>query len=393
MKKLYALFVLIAFFAISCSSGKEAKKGESIYTPKKVNVKISTVSEKKIADMDTFSGTVFSDTTTFLMPKVVGYVEKIYVQEGETFKKGDLLIKLKSKELEDKKRFALASVKEAENGLKQAELGIEMAKRQYDQAKAGYELAEKTYKRFQNLIKNESVSQQEFDEVEAKYKMAKASLELAEKNLNLAKEKYEQVKIKKEQALAALSEVNTYLSYTEIKAPFDGIVLEKKTDIGNLAAPGAPLLKIGSKKTVVYAFVNEGALNKIKVGDNVDVFIPSINKSYSAKVLEISPDVDPATRNFKIKLTGCDACVPGMYAKVKVKGDMDDLIVVPENAVVKRGQLEIVFVDRNGKAELRIVKIGRKFEDGIEILSGLKPGERVVIENADKLNAGDILEG
>ncbi|BAI79566.1 acriflavin resistance protein, AcrA/AcrE family [Deferribacter desulfuricans SSM1] len=393
MRKLYALLVLIAFFAISCSSGKEAKKEESIYTPKKVNVKISMVTKKKIADMDTFSGTVFSDTTTFLMPKVVGYVEKIYVQEGETFKKGDLLIKLKSKELEDKKRFAFASVKEADNGLKQAELGIEMAKRQYEQAKAGFELAEKTYKRFQNLLKNESVSQQEFDEVEAKYKMAKASLELAEKNLNLAKEKYEQVKIKREQALAALSEVNTYLSYTEIKAPFDGIVLEKKTDIGNLAAPGAPLLKIGSKKTVVYAFVNEGVLNKIKVGDNVNVFIPAINKGYGAKVLEISPDVDPATRNFKIKLTGCDACVPGMYAKVQVKGDMDDVIVVPENAVVKRGQLEIVFVDKNGKAELRIVKTGRKFEDGIEILSGLKPGERIVIENADKLNAGDILEG
>ncbi|KAA0258613.1 efflux RND transporter periplasmic adaptor subunit [Deferribacter autotrophicus] len=391
MKKWLAILSL--FFFVACSSGEKKKMAEQLETPKRVKVKTEILKKEMVNTAITYSGTVFSNTTTYLMPKVVGYIEKIYAKEGERFKKGDLLVKIKSKELEDKREFAKAAVKEAENGLKQAELGIAMAKQQYQQAKAAFELAEKTYKRFQNLIANESVSKQEFDEVEAKYKMAKAAYELAERNVKLAEEKLNQVKIKRKQALAALSEVNTYLSYTKIVAPFDGIVLEKKSDVGNLAAPGQPILKIGSLDNVVYAFVNESATGKFKVGSEVEVEIPSVGIRYTAKVLEISPDVDPATRNFKVKLTGNINATPGMYAKINITGAKENILLVPKQSVVVRGQLEIVFVDKNGRAELRIVKTGRRFQDKVEILSGLSEGEKIVIENADKLNAGDILEG
>ena len=382
------LLIFITIVMSGCSKTEEKTEAEV----KTVQVATAIVESESIESQRQFSGSVSSEMTAVIIPKVVGYVENIYLNPGESFKKSDSLVTLKSTELEEKMRFAESSVEEAENGLKQAEIGLRMAKSQLNQAQSQYELAKKTYDRYSNLIQNNSVSRQEFDQVEAKYRLAAEQKDIAKQSVELADEKLAQVKLKKNQAEAMLAEVRAYLSYTEIKAPFDGVVLEKMMDAGNLAAPGNPILKIGNHDAVINAFINESLINDIKVGMMADVMVDSINFKCVSKIIEISPDIDPATRNFKIKLKGNDKLVPGMYAKISLGIGSKDIVSVPESAVVQRGQLTVVFVNSDDKADMRFVKTGETTDGYVEILSGLKPGEEIVVENARSLKTGNKLE-
>jgi multidrug efflux pump subunit AcrA (membrane-fusion protein) len=391
MKLLRFLIVILVMSMAACSSEGDRSEGKAEH-PEKVTVKTELVREASLPTVRSFTGTVASADTALLTPKVTGYLDALYVKAGDTFKKGDLLARITSRELVDKKNYAESAVKEARNGETQAALGREMAASQLKQAEAGYALAEKTYRRFSNLLKTESVSKQEFDEVEAKYKAALEAVKLAQQNVKLAAEKLTQVRIKKQQAVAMLDEVKTYLGYTELRAPFDGVVLQKLMDIGNLAAPGQPVLKIGSHENVIYAYVNGSVIRNVKAGQEATVEIPSVSQTFSATVLDVDPNIDPATRNFRVKLSGNGDLVPGMYASVQLGEGSEETVVVPRSAVLERGELSLVFVDENSRAEMRIVKTGRSFKDTIEILSGLTPGEKIIVDKASELKSGDLLE-
>jgi multidrug efflux pump subunit AcrA (membrane-fusion protein) len=391
MKLLRFLIVILVMSMAACSSEGDRSE-EKAEHPEKVTVKTELVREASLPTVRSFTGTVASADTALLTPKVTGYLDALYVKAGDTFKKGDLLARITSRELVDKKNYAESAVKEARNGEIQAALGRKMAASQLKQAEAGYALAEKTYRRFSNLLKTESVSKQEFDEVEAKYKAALEAVKLAQQNVKLAAEKLTQVRIKKQQAVAMLDEVKTYLGYTELRAPFDGVVLQKLMDIGNLAAPGQPVLKIGSHENVIYAYVNGSVIRNVKAGQEATVEIPSVSQTFSATVLDVDPNIDPATRNFRVKLSGNGDLVPGMYASVQLGEGSEETVVIPRSAVLERGELSLVFVDENSRAEMRIVKTGRSFKDTIEILSGLTPGEKIIVDKASELKSGDLLE-
>lgn len=370
------VFVFAAAMLTAC--GNDDQQAETLDTPKTAKVRTVTVEKTSTASSRSFTATVSSEKTAFIIPKVVGYVEQILVSPGQKIEKGQLLVTIKSGELEEKYAFAQSSRKEAEIGLK-------MAQAQLVQAKSQYDLAEKTYNRFSNLIKNNSVSRQEYDQVEASYDLAKQAL-------NIAEERVEQARLKQQQADSMLNEVKTYLSYTQIKAPFDGVVLEQNMDAGNLAAPGNPILKIGNTATVIYTYISQSLIKDITTGMEALVSIESLNEEYDSEVLEISPDVDVFTGNFKVKLMGCEKLYPGMFAKVRFVTGSEEVITIPESAVVKRGQLTIVFVNDRGRADMRVVKTGREFDGMVEILSGLEEGEQIVADNAKLLKSGDILE-
>ncbi|MBW2094041.1 MAG: efflux RND transporter periplasmic adaptor subunit [Deltaproteobacteria bacterium] len=388
----FRLLVIPLVLGLAACSSESDQATHKISSSRRIRVVTQRVQKAKIPVSRSFPGTVASADTALLTPKVVGYIEALLARPGDTFKKNAVLVKIKSKELMDKEKFAQSAVKEAVNAEKQAALGLTMAKAGLKQAEAQFTLAQKTYRRFENLLNTESVSKQEFDEVEAKYKAAMEAKRIAEENVKLAAEKLSQVKIKKQQARSMLDEVRTYLSYTKLKAPFDGIVLQKLMDVGNLASPGQPVLKIGSLGNVVYAHVNSSDIKRAQVGQEVTVEVPAADKRFTATILEIDPNVDPATRNFKIKLSGNSDIIPGMYANVYLGQDVEEITVVPRKAILERGQLPVVFVKTGNKAEMRIVKTGRTFGDRIEIVSGLRPEEKIVVENGETLRTGDVLE-
>lgn len=388
MKRLIAIIYTVLFVA-ACSGGQEQTTvGGGVAS---VKVETAVVKRAEHEAIRIFSASVASDTTALIVSKAVGYIDKVPVKPGQSVKKGDVLITIKSRELEEKKTFADSAMNEALSGIEQAKIGFSMAQSQHEQAKTQFALMKKTYDRYKNLLAENSVSQQEYDQVQAQYKAAEESLNSAQQNVELSKEKINQVELKKQQAQAARGEVEAYLSYTTIRSPFDGVVLEKLSDVGNLAAPGQPLLKVGTNESVIHAFVSESLAGKIQVGDAAMVEVPAFDKKFSAVVVEVSYDVDPATRKFQVKLSGGEKFVPGTYVKVAFPVGKEHLLVVPKSALVQRGQLSLVFADVNGIADMRVVKTGREFGDTVEIFSGLAEGEKIVVGNAAVLKAGDTL--
>ncbi|ADR19605.1 efflux RND transporter periplasmic adaptor subunit [Calditerrivibrio nitroreducens] len=387
----YITFLML-LFVISCggSNKDDIAKKEQVSSHK---VSMAVVSNVQVPVLREFSGTVSSEEMVSLSPKVMGYITRINYTEGSSFKKGAVLVEISSPEIHEKLKFADAAVAEADNAISQGEVGLKVAQDQLRQAQAQYELAEKTYKRYKSLLASESISKQEFDQVEAQYKVALEGKNAAERAVRLAEERINQAKTKKNQAIAGKNEASAYVGYTRIVAPFDGVVLEKLIDVGNLAAPGQPIIKIGSNKNVIYTYVSESMFQKVKVGDQLDVKIDSMGKEFKSKVLEIAPNIDPATRNFKVKLSADKSVPVGVYVNVYVNDGMRDAIYVPKTAVVKRGQVEAVLVNLNGKADMRIVKTGIEKDGKVEILSGLSGGEKIVVNKLDNIKAGDILEG
>lgn len=383
--------VLMLSLIISCGGSKDNVSKQEEVQKHKVN--FYKVEKVQLPVNREFSGTITAENTVMVNSKVMGYIAKINYTEGMPFKKGAVLVEISSQEINEKLKLADGYVAEADNAIEQANIALKMAEDQLRQANANYDLAEKTYKRYQNLLKNESVSKQEFDQVESQYKIAKENRSVAENNVNLAKERIKHAMVKKNQAIAGKNEALVYVGYTKIVAPFDGVVLEKMMDLGNLTAPGQPILKIGSNKNVVYFYVPESIINKIKLGDEVDVKVSSLNREFKSKVIEISPNIDPATRNFRVKSTAEKDLPVGAYTNVVIVEGVKDAILVPQTAITYRGQLPVVFVNKNGKADMRVVKIGNNINGMVEIIGGLESGEIIVEKNVNNIKSGDLLEG
>jgi len=384
-------FLILLLTVISCSS---QDKEESIYVPPKVKVRSYEVAYLQKNTLRVFPGTVTSKETSMVTAKVTGYIKKINFKTGDMFKKGDILVEIDSKELNHKVEFATFNLEEAENGLKQAQIALEIAQSNYSKALSQYDLLEKTYNRYKNLYETESVSKHEFDEIVAKYNVAKEEKNIAHKQLLLADEKVLQAVLKKNQAKALLDEAYIFLNYTKLKAPYDGVVLEKLSDIGDIASFQSPILKVGTLENEVLVNVPESFYKQVKVGDEVLIDIPSLNKSHISRVIEISPDVKRDSRTFNVKLRGSVELVSGMYVLAQFKGEEVQRILIPKDFLSKRGQMEYVFVNIDNVSEMRMVKTGKTDNEFVEILSGLTPGESIVkpIDNSTFLKHLNPLE-
>jgi RND family efflux transporter MFP subunit len=234
---------------------------------------------------------------------------------------------------------------------------------QLDQTTAARQQAESDFKRATDLIQQKILSQSEFDSTQSKYRMA----------------------------VAAETEAKTLLGYTEIVAPFDGVITRKLADVGDLAMPGKPVLQMENPNALrLEADVPEALIDNVKLGDQFAVRIASVTNEIQGTVAEMSPAADPNSRTFLVKLDlpSSPGLRSGPFGRVAVPVDEVSAIRVPFAAVIQRGQTELVFVITNGHAELRLVKTGRRVGDEMEVVSGLNSGEQVVTEGAGELTDG-----
>ena len=238
-------------------------------------------------------------------------------------------------------------------------------------------------------------------EIDARVRQAEAQLQQARRNLDreqklLAKNAAtpESVKSLTESlaiADAALLEAKTIQSYTHITAPFTGTVTRKNANQGDLATPGKPLLDIEdlSQLQVLTDIPEEKSL-AISLGDILPIHLPSAALTITGTVVEIAPTANPTTRSAAIKLEieNRPGLRPGQFARVILAGQGQETITVPVASVVRRGQMEIVFVIHDSTAQLRLVKTGYVHDDQVEILAGLGGEESVVITGQALLRDG-----
>ncbi|MEZ4528440.1 MAG: efflux RND transporter periplasmic adaptor subunit [Desulfobacterales bacterium] len=332
-------------------------------------------------------GTVTARNSSTLSGKIMGTVKAVNAKEGDAVKQGDVLVELDARQVD-------AGLQQAEAGLAEARRAEGAAVSARDAARAGAKLAQSTYQRYQRLIKENSASRQEFDEVEARYRQAQAALAQAEAMVAAAKSRVQQ-------AEAATSSAGVSQKDATILAPYDGIITAKMIDAGDLAAPGTPFLTIekagGFQADLL---VPEYHVQAVSVDQEVDVSIPALGDTLKGTVKTIVPSADRLSRSFTVKVLlpeddpKSDLLRSGMFARISIPVGEGGILLIPRTALVYRGQLTGFFlVDEKNSARFRLVRTGRQFGDKIEIISGLKPGTTYVTNPPAQLRDGTKIAG
>jgi RND family efflux transporter MFP subunit len=266
-----------------------------------------------------------------LSSRIQGTIDKLLVREGSRVSKGQLLIQLDSRDLQA--------------DLARAHAEVENAKAHLD--------------RMNQLYAQDAVSKQEMENATRAYRVAEANRRAVE----------------------------AQLSYTMVRAPFEGVITEKKVEAGELASPGQPLLKMEDPQRLrLEATVAEGDLKSVSRGDKIPVVIDALGgQALTGLVSQILPAGDPQTHTFMVKvdLPKTPGLKTGMFGRFQLDKGLTQTILVPSAAVVERGELSSLYVVGSDQtARLRWVKLGRRFEQQVEILSGLNIGERVLVDGS-----------
>lgn len=365
MNKIF-IFLSLLIFLFSCS-----KDSTEVSTKKveEVSAKIFKVSEKEVEDFYEVSGTVVSKNPINIISKTMGTIVNINADEGRLVKKGDLLIVLDSPEIKASQERAISSVLEAERAL--------------EIAKTNYQYAENTYKRYENLYKEKAISRQEFENIESKRDIAKEEVKRLESVVSQAK--------------AEKARVEGMAGYLKIYSPVDGIVTSKPATVGMNIMPGMPLITIETlDKLRIEVNADEKILPFVKKGASYNINFSTLNKEFKGIVDEYVPAIDPLSRTFKIKidLPKDPKISLGMYATVKIPLGKTKKIIIPKSAIFTRGQLNYAYaLDEKNIAVMRIIRTGKEDGNNIEVLSGLKDGDRIVEEITEKIKDGVLIRG
>lgn len=356
MKKINTIIILSTFLFLSC--GKDKK--ENVENEAAIPVQISSKMENTNSPFVTASGKIEAENNATISTRMMGYITKIHVKVGQKVGIGQLLVSINNTDLKAKKAQADASIL---------------------QATSAYNNAKKDYDRFVALFAQQSASQKELDDMTSRYEMAKANLEASKQMRN---------------------EVVAQFNYSNLTAPFSGEITNTFVKEGDMANPGMPLLSLeGNGKMQVTAMITEANINDIKKGMTVKVNVKSLNLEVTGIVSEVSGSATNTGGQYlvKINLDKADKNIlSGMFVNIQFpiqhsisteSKTENDKVLVPESALVKKGQLIGIYVVSNDKeAILRWLRIGKTFGNQVEVLSGLTNDEIYIISADGKLYNG-----
>jgi len=382
MKNRWMWLLPLFFFQAGC--GEKIEPGTTSQTPPVVkDVEVGTAAIKEYPVLYEAVGTVQAGATVNLASKLMGTIEKVKVREGDQVKTGDVLVVIDQRQVD-------AGYRQAEANLAEAKKALDASMSSREAALASARLSRATYDRYLNLQKQDSVSAQEFDEVEARYREATAGVKRAEAMVETATARIHQ-------AEAGLASASVTRRDAVITAPGDGVITSKLVDEGDLASPGMPLLSMDTTDGYrVDAILPENYFQEVKPGQSVRVTVPAIREeALPGTIRTIVPAADQHSRSFLIKVTLPQdlAVKSGMFARVEVPLGRTSKMLIPPRAVIHQGQLTALFVLKDQDiARFRLIRLGRTSREGVEVLSGLETGERFAVELVPQLRDGVRVE-
>ena len=358
-----------------------------------VRVTTEVVSASSVADRYEAVGTVNPKVTSVLASETMGQVTAVHVREGDRVRAGQVLVEIDARAATAQVSKAGAGRREAEQSLEEVDRSIAAAEQSLTAAEAQANLARVTRDRYAKLLERRSVSRQEFDEMEARHRVAAAQVESAKSSIAAMRSRRRAVEARMDQAGADVQSAAIALTHQKVTAPFAGIVTKKSVEKGAMATPGTPLLTIDDDRAYrLEASVEEAFAGLVNVGDAVPVFIASLGDlRIEGRVGEISPASDPASRSLivKIDLPATPGLRTGIFGRADFLRGERSALTVPRSALVERGQIVSVYVvDGEGKARLRVITTGKSTADRVDVLSGVAEGDRVVVVGADQLTDG-----
>ncbi|MBN1516744.1 efflux RND transporter periplasmic adaptor subunit [Candidatus Sumerlaeota bacterium] len=289
------------------------------------------------------SGTVQAASRTMISARIMAAIREVHVRAGDYVSEGDVLVTLDDRQLQ-------SQAAQAGEGLNSAQAQLDNAKQNFD--------------RQQNLFKEGVTTKRDFDAAEAAFRVAEANVQRAKQTVE---------------------EMQVALTYTQIKAPVSGRVVERLAEPGDTASPGSPLLQLYDPNALqLEAPVRESLAMSLSVGDELKVRIDALQLELAGKVSEIVPQAEVGSRVFRVKvaLPAQKKLYTGMYGRLAIPVGERDMIILAPEAVHTIGQNSFVEVanDKN-ELERRLITLGAVAPNGqIEILSGLNPDERIMVE-------------
>ncbi|HEU4401642.1 MAG TPA: efflux RND transporter periplasmic adaptor subunit [Candidatus Polarisedimenticolia bacterium] len=348
-----AAFAGLAAGLLACG-GAAGTTGRDVAGP--LRAKVDTAVEIPWSSRYEVTAGVLAFRRATLGTVLLGRVDEVLRREGDRVAAGEVLARVESRDVAAR--------------LAQAEAAVAAAR-------ALEENARLTQERMERLAARQAASQKSLEDAVSGHRAAAANLQAAEEGVKAAR---------------------VYVAYSEVTAPWSGVVVEKRVEVGDTAAPGSPLFVLeDTSKVKVEATVPESALAGLRSGDAVEVSIDAAGGVMRrGRLSEILPAADPGSRTFTVRaiLKNQDGALrSGMFARLRLPGPGRTTLAVPATALVARGPLNGLYVlDASGVARLRWVTIGESRDDRVEVLTGLGAGERYVLSPPPGIEDGRAIE-
>jgi len=382
---LYPSMALLATLVSSCGGGRDRAEASS----QAVSVGVTRVVKKTLSRQITLSSELVPFQEIDVYAKESGYVQKLNVDYGTHVKAGQVLATLEIPELQAQLEQDQAEIKNAVNQMNRADHEL----KRYD---AQYNALHLEYTRLNGVFETQPgiVAQQEVDDAQGKDLAAssqvdagKAALEAAQSQLAAAK--------------AKLVHDQTLYDYSSITAPFSGVVTERYANLGTLVQAGTnsstqamPIVRLSQDDLFRLVIpVPESYVRYIRLGDHVDVRVPSLNRTFPGKVARFSVDVRADTRTMHTEVDVPNpqrVLMPGLYAEAVLSLDQKENVpTVPLQALNQEGnRVSVLVVNRDSQLEERVLQLGLQTSGDAEVLSGLSDGEQIVVSDRSGLKPG-----
>lgn len=367
MSKTSVLLLGAAITLAACGGHEQA--AEERRAP--VDVTIAAASLQEVARPFETGGAVRARTTATLVSRIVAEVREVTVTPGDRVRAGQVLIRLDARDLQANQARAQAAAAAAREAVRAATTA-------HDGAEAGLALAAATHRRIAELRAKNSATPHELDQ-------AVGGLKAAESQALGAKAGIAQAEAGAEAARAGMRAASVAASWAAISAPFDGVVTEKMVEPGNMASPGVPLMTVEDVRGFrLEVRIDESRLADIDRAKPVEVLLdsPVERAPLSGTIDEVARAAVPGSHAYllKIALPEDGRLRSGMFGRARFAGPGRQMLVVPDRALVRRGQLASVFVvGSDNRARLRMINAGPAASGLVEVSAGLDPGESVVL--------------
>ncbi len=335
-----AAAVLLAAGALWVTGCKRSSHGEQSTAANlpKLTVQVREAEIKPLTHVEEVVGTVRARQRAVVEAKVSGRIAELPVALGTEVKEGQLLARIDAAEY----------------------------KARLEQAQASLQQAEQTWARISGLYKADASTKAEYDAAESTLRSARA----------------------------AVAEAQVMLGYAAVEAPFTGVITRKLAEAGDFATPGKGLLELETLGLLrLEADVPESLIAGIQPGSEVRVSAGP-GQPVVGKVSEVAPSADSMSRTFvvKVDLPQVAGLRSGQFGRLLLPTGESRALRVPAEALVVRGQLEMVFVLDGQRARMRLVRSGKRVGDEVEILAGLEEKDRVIVAGGLNLQDGQPVE-
>lgn len=361
-----------------------------------IAVSALTLRSQSVVNTLELSGTIRTVEQATLSTRVMGRIIEMSLESGDRFRKGDILARIDVMDMTAQKGQAQLGVAQAQAEVYRSQASLSQLESQKLEAQSAMRLAQITQSRMSKLQAEGAVAKFQLDDANTNLEQARARVAQSDAGIRQSEAAIAQTQAAVSRAELSVVASDVGESYGTIFAPFDGVVVQKLAYEGEMASPNTPLLKVENpNKLQLEISVPEENLRFVRVGQPVQVQFDAVSQALSATVQQIVPAADPKSRSFMIKipLNNSGKLISGMFGRIALPlGERKETLLIPESAMIQRGQLQGVYVvEPKGEqsiAVLRWVKTGKTQKGQIEIVSGLAVGDRIITNNISQLSDG-----